>query len=145
MVSTSSKEFCLRGKKMAACWILPPFHQKSKQYIPVTTFRISLQVTKTTAKYQQGNHRSVRQKKREQKVTLMIMMTVIAYAVVWSPYAIVCLLRMVGHPVTPTVVAFPMLFAKSGTCWNPIIYVALNTKVRVYHKLSLQSGLFCHT
>ena len=130
MVSTSSKEFCLRGKK----WLLVGYFLRFTKKVSSTFYSNDFsyffaQVTKTTAKYQQGNHRSVRQKKREQKVTLMIMMTVIAYAVVWSPYAIVCLLRMVGHPVTPTVVAFPMLFAKSGTCWNPIIYVALNTKV----------------
>ena len=64
----------------------------------------------------------------------MVIMTVMGYIGCWTPYAIVCLMRMRGNTVSPTVVAFPMLFAKSGTCWNPIIYVALNTKV-VYYRI----------
>ena len=48
----------------------------SKGHVFGTMLSIDLQVSKQAANYQSGKHRSMRQKQREQKVTLMVIMTV---------------------------------------------------------------------
>lgn len=67
---------------------------------------------------------------RERQVNFMVRLMVAAFIVSWTPYAAVCFLRMLHVPISPTIVAFPMLFAKGSCCWNPIIYVMLNNHFR---------------
>jgi c-opsin len=47
----------------------------------------------------------------------------------WLPYTVVCFIKMFGLPVSQTMSALPLLFAKSSICWNPIIYVMFNDQV----------------
>ena len=68
----------------------------------------------------------------EKRVTLLSIVMVTSFLIAWSPYAIVCMLRVAGAgkgAFSPLVVLMPALFAKSSFVWNPIIYVALNHQV----------------
>ncbi|XP_057661883.1 pinopsin-like [Diorhabda carinulata] len=82
--------------------------------------------------------------KAEKRVTYMIFMMIIAFLMAWSPYAIFALLVQFGNPsgVTPATGVIPALLAKSSICYNPIIYVGLNSQFRQVLKqfLGMRSG-----
>lgn len=61
----------------------------------------------------------------------MVAVMIAAFLVAWSPYAILALLIQFLNPdfITPAVGVVPALVAKSSICYNPIIYVGLNTQV----------------
>eukprot|EP00094_Tigriopus_californicus_P011187 TCALIF_10796-PA protein Name:"Similar to Pineal opsin (Petromyzon marinus)" AED:0.10 eAED:0.10 QI:118/0.8/0.83/1/0.8/0.66/6/148/385 len=66
--------------------------------------------------------------KRENKVTRMVMFMMTSFTICWFPYALMCLYRiLIGH-TAPLMSAFPLLFAKSSICWNPIIYILMNNQ-----------------
>lgn len=50
----------------------------------------------------------------------------------WSPYAIFALIKQYGKSelISPAIAVIPSLFAKVTICYNPIIYVGLNTQFR---------------
>ncbi|ODM99002.1 Green-sensitive opsin-1 [Orchesella cincta] len=57
------------------------------------------------------------------------------FMIAWSPYAVVSLIVAFGGPrgrklITPLASILPAIFAKSATCYNPLIYVGLNTQFR---------------
>ncbi len=64
-----------------------------------------------------------------QYLSIVIWNNCLLLQVSWTPYSVVCFIKMAGLPVTPTMSAIPLLFAKSSICWNPIIYVILNDQV----------------
>lgn len=70
--------------------------------------------------------------KAEGKVTWMVLAMIIAFLIAWSPYAILALLIQFGDAslVTPATGVIPALLAKSSICYNPIIYVGLNSQFR---------------
>ncbi len=70
--------------------------------------------------------------KRERAVTRTILIMLLAFCIVWSPYAIACLLRVIGiySEHTDDYAAFSLAFAKSSVCLHPIIYIAMNTQFR---------------
>ena len=74
---------------------------------------------------------------RERKVTFMVMLMVMAFLVAWSPYAILCFLRLLGFMPGPTLVGSAMLFAKSSGSTNPIIFIFLNTQVIIFTTMFL--------
>lgn len=69
--------------------------------------------------------------KAERQVTHMIAVMITAFLVAWTPYAILALLIQFGDPdyVSPAMGVVPALVAKSSICYNPLIYVGLNTQV----------------
>lgn len=69
--------------------------------------------------------------KSEGRITTMILVMIITFLIAWSPYAIVALITQFGDAklITPVVSVIPALLAKSSICYNPIIYVGLNTQV----------------
>jgi len=56
--------------------------------------------------------------------------TVFVWLAAWTPYTIVCLVGQFGDPnlITPLVSQFPALFAKTASCFNPLIYTKCHPK-----------------
>jgi c-opsin len=69
--------------------------------------------------------------KAESRVTCMVAAMVITFLVAWTPYSIFALIVAFGDPnyFSPGMAVLPALMAKSSICYNPIIYVGLNTQV----------------
>ena len=74
--------------------------------------------------------------KREKKVTVMVLLMFSTFMAVWSPYAIICLLRLTNDIVSPPiVVGYAMLCAKTGGVLNPIIFILMNSHVSSFFKV----------
>nr|CAH8870836.1 unnamed protein product [Trichobilharzia regenti] len=58
---------------------------------------------------------------------------VLLYLMSWSPYAIVCLMTLVGsrESLTPIYSELPVLFAKTSAVYNPIVYAVKHPKFRL--------------
>lgn len=69
--------------------------------------------------------------KAESRVAAMVLVMVAMFLVAWTPYAAFALIVAFGDPtlITPATAVLPALMAKSSICYNPIIYVGLNTQV----------------
>ena len=87
--------------------------------------------------------------KRENKVNLMVFVMLFAFLVCWTPYAAISayqvlnkvvllngedfkdniFLQIFGGFVSASASFFPVLFCKSSICWNPVIYVLMNSQV----------------
>lgn len=68
----------------------------------------------------------------EKKVTMMVGLMILAFLVAWIPYAVFALVEQFGDPelISPALAILPALIAKSSICYNPVIYVGMNTQVR---------------
>ncbi|PNF41793.1 hypothetical protein B7P43_G02606 [Cryptotermes secundus] len=74
--------------------------------------------------------------KAETRVTLMIVVMILAFLVAWSPYAVLALVVAFGDSgiVSPGLAVVPAIIAKSSFCYNPLIYVGLNTQFQLAWK-----------
>ncbi|XP_059484611.1 parapinopsin-like isoform X2 [Neocloeon triangulifer] len=70
--------------------------------------------------------------KAESRVAAMVLVMVTMFLVAWTPYSAFALIVAFGDPslITPGTAVLPALMAKSSICYNPIIYVGLNTQFR---------------
>ncbi|XP_071168766.1 visual pigment-like receptor peropsin [Mytilus edulis] len=70
--------------------------------------------------------------KREMRVTKTILFMIGAFSVSWSPYAIHCVVSMLGitKGMSPFVATIPALIAKSSVIYHPIIYVFKNRPLK---------------
>lgn len=61
----------------------------------------------------------------------MVGLMIFAFLVAWTPYAVFALVEQFGDPelISPSFTILPALIAKSSICYNPIIYVGMNTQV----------------
>ncbi|XP_065088642.1 vertebrate ancient opsin-like [Ochlerotatus camptorhynchus] len=68
----------------------------------------------------------------EKRVTRMVFVMVIAFIIAWTPYAVFALIEQFGPTeiISPAMGVLPALIAKSSICYNPIIYVGMNTQFR---------------
>ena len=68
----------------------------------------------------------------QQRIGLMVGLMVVAFLVAWTPYAGFALFAAFGDAssLSPAMSVAPALFAKSSICYNPFIYVMLNTQVK---------------
>ena len=68
----------------------------------------------------------------ESKIAYMILGMISAFLIAWTPYSVFALIVQFADPalVTPATGVLPALIAKSSICYNPIIYVGLNSQVR---------------
>ncbi|KAM9106775.1 LOW QUALITY PROTEIN: opsin-3 [Megaptera novaeangliae] len=68
----------------------------------------------------------------EKKLAKMCFFMVFAFLVFWMPYVVICFLVFngYGHLFTPTIISTVYLFAKSGTVYNPVIYIFMIRKFR---------------
>ncbi|XP_077287744.1 vertebrate ancient opsin-like [Arctopsyche grandis] len=70
--------------------------------------------------------------KAESQVTIMVFLMIITFMVAWTPYSIFALTQQFASRdlVSPSLSVIPALVAKSSICYNPIIYVGMNTQFR---------------
>lgn len=63
--------------------------------------------------------------------TSLTFLTFTAFLVAWTPYSIFALSEQFGDPemITPSLAVLPALIAKSSICYNPLIYVGMNSQV----------------
>ncbi|KAM8830130.1 parapinopsin-like [Synchiropus picturatus] len=68
----------------------------------------------------------------EMQVVRMVVVMVLAFLVTWLPYAAMALAVIFDHSLDldPLVATIPVYFAKSSTCYNPIIYIFMNRQFR---------------
>uniref|UniRef100_A0A182R9Y6 G-protein coupled receptors family 1 profile domain-containing protein n=1 Tax=Anopheles funestus TaxID=62324 RepID=A0A182R9Y6_ANOFN len=68
----------------------------------------------------------------ERRVTSMVALMIVAFMIAWTPYAIFALIEQFGPQelIGPGLAVLPALIAKSSICYNPIIYVGMNTQFR---------------
>jgi len=68
--------------------------------------------------------------KAECRVAIMVAVMILAFLTAWMPYSVLALMIAFGGVhISPVVSIIPALCAKSSICWNPIIYIGLNTQV----------------
>ena len=72
---------------------------------------------------------SKKDRSMHRKLTILTTSMTISFYLSWTPYAVNSLLTMWGYivPHLPNVIA--VLFAKSATMVNPILYILLNKEV----------------
>ncbi|XP_014250922.1 pinopsin-like [Cimex lectularius] len=69
--------------------------------------------------------------KAESRVVLMIAVMILAFLIAWTPYAIFALIvAFLDLEVSPALATVPAVFAKTSICYNPFIYVGLNTQFK---------------
>lgn len=80
----------------------------------------------------QNSIRLGRMNPAEKRVTWMIAVMIISFHVAWTPYAIFALVEQFGpsDSISPGMAIIPALIAKSSICYNPLIYVGMNTQYR---------------
>ncbi|NP_001301099.1 ocellar opsin-like [Limulus polyphemus] len=66
----------------------------------------------------------------EAKISLVALMTVVLWFVAWTPYAALAILGSLtnGKLVTPLISIWGAVFAKAGSCYNPIVYAISHPK-----------------
>ena len=74
-----------------------------------------------------GHMRSIM--KRERRVTVMILAMLAAYLGAWTPYAVICILRICRFHLPPLLDAYALLTAKTAGAINPFIFIFMNTSV----------------
>ena len=69
---------------------------------------------------------------REIRIIAMMGVITLTYFIAWMPYSIMALIAASGHSriLNYTATTLPSLFAKSGTIYNPIIYITMNKQFR---------------
>ena len=93
----------------------------------------------------------IRQRHSELKIARMTAMSVIAFALSWSPYCFVSLAAVVtgNHVIESGEAEAPELLAKASVVYNPIVYTIMNNRfratllriLRVRRRRSLQRDL----
>ena len=73
--------------------------------------------------------RSQSPKGRSKNATLTIFVMALSFYICWTPYAIRCLLGMVGVDLNFRLSGASILFSKLGVIVNPIIYIFHNNEV----------------
>ena len=74
----------------------------------------------------------IRQRHSEFKIARMTAMSVIAFALSWSPYCFVSLAAVVtgNHVIESGEAEVPELLAKTSVVYNPIVYTIMNNRFR---------------
>ena len=72
---------------------------------------------------------------REKRVTQMILLMIVAFLTAWSPYALLCILRLSGHSYPDYAVCIAMMAAKMGAWMDTTVFILLNPSVSLCTKL----------
>ena len=85
-------------------------------------------------------------KKRDAKVTKLVVWMNFAFLTCWLPYGIIVILSIYGGEgyVQPMYIVIPLLASKSSVCWNPFLYVCMNFQV-IYIFFIVNKGAFKYT
>ncbi|XP_061717658.1 parapinopsin-like [Cydia pomonella] len=79
-----------------------------------------------------NSQRLGRVSRAETKVTGMVFVMIIAFTIAWTPYSVFALMEQFATDgiISPGVGVIPALVAKSSICYDPLIYVGMNTQFR---------------
>ncbi|XP_063364738.1 parapinopsin-like isoform X1 [Cydia amplana] len=79
-----------------------------------------------------NSQRLGRVSRAETKVTGMVFVMIIAFTIAWTPYSVFALMEQFATNgiISPGVGVIPALVAKSSICYDPLIYVGMNTQFR---------------
>lgn len=68
----------------------------------------------------------------ERKMMALFGVMTVAFLMAWTPYAVVSLISMIAGPdvINDVTASIPAYFAKSSSCYNPVIYVFLYKRLR---------------
>ncbi|XP_048483468.1 uncharacterized protein LOC105397418 [Plutella xylostella] len=80
----------------------------------------------------QNSVRMGRVGRAETKVTAMVFVMIVAFTVAWTPYSVFALIEQFAHEgiISPGAGVIPALVAKSSICYDPLIYIGMNTQFR---------------
>ena len=126
----ASKIWKTKTKNKKYIHIVPtPTTTKKNIYIYMSPFQISNNSTSDPIKRMS--------KRRDTKVSVLVLWMNIAFFTCWMPYGIVALCYIFGGEgfVNPLIVVIPLLASKSSVCWNPMLYIVMNFQVRLKLKL----------
>nr|BAC76022.1 opsin [Branchiostoma belcheri] len=79
---------------------------------------------------------------KEQKIAMMVIVMITCFMVCWLPYGAMALVVTFGGErlISHTAAVVPSLLAKSSTCYNPVVYFAMNSQFRRYFQDLLCCG-----
>ncbi|XP_013136214.1 PREDICTED: parapinopsin-like [Papilio polytes] len=79
-----------------------------------------------------NSQRLGRVNRAEARATAMVLLMIISFTVSWTPYSVFALMEQFATEgiVSPGAGVIPALVAKSSICYDPLIYVGMNTQFR---------------
>ncbi|XP_032518090.2 parapinopsin-like [Danaus plexippus] len=79
-----------------------------------------------------NSQRLGRVSRAEARATAMVFIMIISFTVAWTPYSLFALMEQFATEgiVSPGAGVIPALVAKSSICYDPLIYVGMNTQFR---------------
>ncbi|XP_013161990.1 PREDICTED: parapinopsin-like [Papilio xuthus] len=79
-----------------------------------------------------NSQRLGRVNRAEARATAMVLLMIISFTVSWTPYSLFALMEQFATEgiVSPGAGVIPALVAKSSICYDPLIYVGMNTQFR---------------
>ena len=67
----------------------------------------------------------------------------VAYLGTWTPYAVICILRMCGFHLSPLMDGYALLTAKTSGAINPFIFIFMNKSVSGTQRRCCKVSEFC--
>ena len=69
--------------------------------------------------------------------SLMIFIMILLFVLIWLPYVVILFLLTIGYEISPTLLNFSSVFAKTSSFSNPIIYGFAYKDIRkiIYRKI----------
>ncbi|XP_041981559.1 parapinopsin-like [Aricia agestis] len=100
------------------------------QIVPLSVITFSYVNIIRTMK--RNSQRLGRVSRAEARATAMVFIMIISFTVAWTPYSIFALMEQFATEgiVSPGAGVIPALVAKSSICYDPLIYVGMNTQFR---------------
>ncbi|CAB3227804.1 unnamed protein product [Arctia plantaginis] len=94
---------------------------------------ISYPIYNFISRVQNGNSQRLgRVSRAETKATAMVFVMILAFTISWTPYSLFALIEQFATEriISPGAGVIPALVAKSSICYDPLIYVGMNTQFR---------------
>ncbi|XP_013192484.2 parapinopsin [Amyelois transitella] len=98
----------------------------------VPTIIITFSYVNIIRTLKKNSQRLGRVSRAEAKATAMVFVMIVAFTVAWTPYSLFALMEQFASDgiVSPGAGVIPALVAKSSICYDPLIYVGMNTQFR---------------
>ncbi|KAM3955306.1 LOW QUALITY PROTEIN: pinopsin [Aphomia sociella] len=100
------------------------------QIVPLSVITFSyVNIIRTLKK---NSQRLGRVSRAEARATAMVFIMIISFTIAWTPYSMFALIEQFATEgiISPGVGVIPALVAKSSICYDPLIYVGMNTQFR---------------
>ncbi|XP_059062566.1 parapinopsin-like [Achroia grisella] len=100
------------------------------QIVPLAVITYSyVNIIRTLKK---NSQRLGRVSRAETRATAMVFIMIISFTVAWTPYSLFALMEQFATEgiISPGAGVIPALVAKSSICYDPLIYVGMNTQFR---------------